>query len=157
LDLPAAITVGTLGALAGDCIWYWLGRFGSSRIHNTDLYRRAEPVAASLASRFGPLEILVARFIFGVRTASFVFWGTRKLPFARFVLIDLIGCVVWVGLLITLGRLLSHNATRLIGEVRRIEVWLLGALIVSTSAFFIVRMIFRYAIEVKQKGISKCN
>lgn len=145
LHLPSAIAVGTLGALTGDCTWYWLGRSGSARIHNSRVYRRAEPIASRMASRLGAWEILVARFIFGARTASCVFWGSRRLSFARFVVIDLIGCLIWSSLLITLGRLLSHSATTLVGEVRRIELWLLATLILSVSAFLILRVIFRHA------------
>jgi len=152
LHLPSAIAVGTLGALTGDCAWYWLGRSGSARIHNSRVYQRAEPIASRLANRFGAWEILVARFIFGARTASCVFWGTRRLSFARFVAIDLIGCLTWVSLLITLGRVLSDNATMLIGEVRRIELLLLGTLIASVGAFLILRVIFRHAI-VARAGI----
>ena len=146
LHLPLAIAVGTLGALTGDCAWYWLGRSGSSRIHDSRVYRRVEPVAARLASRFGEWEIVVARFIYGARTASNVFWGTRKLSFARFVAIDLLASLTWTSLLVTLGRLLSNSATLVIGEIRRIELWLLGALILSVSTFLLLRLIFRRLI-----------
>ncbi len=146
LHLPSTIAVATLGALTGDCTWYWFGRSGSAQIQNSPVYRRAEPVACHMASRFGAWEIFVARFIFGVRTASYIFWGTRRLSFARFVVIDLIGCLTWASLLIVLGQLLSNNATTLIGEVRRIEMWLLAAIILCVSAFLILRIIFRHAI-----------
>jgi membrane protein DedA with SNARE-associated domain len=146
LHLPAALAVGTLGALTGDCAWYWLGRSGSARVRNSQAYRRFEPIASRMANRSGAWEILVARFIVGARIASFVFWGTRKLSFAKFVALDLIGCLVWVSLLITIGRLLSNNAMVLIGEVRRVEVWLLGALVLSISTFLVLRRIVRRAI-----------
>ena len=151
LKLPTAIAVGTLGALTGDCSWYWLGRSGSTRIRDNPVYKRAEPIASRLARRFGPWEIVVARFIFGARTASSVFWGIRRLSFARFVVIDLIGCLAWAGLLITLGRLLSNGATMLIGEVRRIELWLLGALLLSVTVFLIFRIIIRRAMIANRR------
>ena len=91
LHLPSAIAVGTIGALTGDCAWYWFGRSGSARVRNNSVYRRAEPIASRLTSRFGAWEIVVARFVVGARTASCVFWGTRRLSFARFIVIDLIG------------------------------------------------------------------
>jgi len=146
LGLPAAIAVGTLGAFTGDCSWYWLGRSGSTRILPSRAYQRAEPTASRLARRFGAWEIVPARFIFGARMASSVFWGIRRLSFARFVVIDLIGCLAWAALLITLGWLLSNSATRLIGEVRRIELWLLSALVLSVTVVLIFRIIFRRAM-----------
>src|SRR6266404_1588739 len=89
MHLPSVIAVGTLGALTGDCTWYWFGRSGSARIRNSPVYLRAEPIASHLTSRFGAWEIVVARFIFGARTASCVFRGTRRLSFTRFLVIDI--------------------------------------------------------------------
>jgi membrane protein DedA with SNARE-associated domain len=146
LHLPSAIAVGTVGALTGDCAWYWLGRSGSARVRNSQAYRRVEPIASRMAGRCGAWEILVARFIFGARTASFVFWGTRKLSFPKFIALDLIACLTWASLLMTIGRLLSNDAMALIGEVRRIELWLLGGLILSVSTFLILRSIMRRAM-----------
>src|SRR5262245_55908266 len=119
-QLPLVIVVGTLGALTGDCALYWLGRSGSTRIRNTKTYQRAEPIATRLASRLGPWQILIARFVYGSRMASIIFWGTRRLSFFKFVGVDSIGCLIWSCLLMTLGRLLSNEATILIGEVRRV-------------------------------------
>ena len=49
-------------------------------------------------------------------------------------------------LLITIGRLLSNNAMALIGEVRRIELWLVGGLILSISTFLFLRSMVRRAM-----------
>lgn len=151
LNLPAAIVAGTLGAFAGDCCWYWLGRSGSARIRNSKVYQRTEPLADHLARRFGAWEIILARFVFGARIASVVFWGIRRLPFARFALIDLLGCLVWAIVLMTLGWLLSNSATLLLGEVRRIELWLLGALIMSMMVFLIIKLLLRRRMETNRK------
>lgn len=149
LKLPAAIAAGTLGAFAGDYCWYWLGRSGSARIRNSKVYQRAEPLTDHLARRFGAWEIVLARFVFGARIASIVFWGIRGLPFARFVLLDLLGCLVWASGLITLGWWLSNSATLLLGEVRRIELWLLGLLSLSVMILLIIKLLLRRRIEAK--------
>lgn len=147
LKLPAAIVAGVLGAFAGDCIWYWLGRSSGARIRRSKSYQRAEPIADSLALRFGAWEIILARFIFGARMASSVFWGIRSLSFTQFALIDLLGCLVWATVLMTLGWWLSNSATLLLGEVRRLELWLLGALILSMLIILSIRTILRRRME----------
>lgn len=144
--LPSAIVIGTLGALTGDCALYWLGRSGSTRIRNTKAYQRAEPIASRLASRLGPWEMVVARFVYGVRMASIIFWSTRKLSFVKFVGVDSIGCLMWCGLLMTSGRLLSNKATVLIGEVQRVELLLLAVVIVAATAAFVLKRIFRHTV-----------
>lgn len=143
LHLPSAIAIGTLGALTGDSTLYWLARSGSTRIRNTKVYQRAEPIASRLSSRLGPWEILVARLVYGARMASIIFWSTRRLSFVKFVAIDSIGCFLWCCLLMTLGRLLSNRAMILIGEVRRVELLLLAVVIVSVATTFLLKTIFR--------------
>jgi membrane protein DedA with SNARE-associated domain len=94
-----------------------------------------------LSGKWGVWEILAARFVYGSRTASMIFWGVQKLKLLQFVCIDLIGCTLWTTLLITLGFYLSRSAETLIGEVKRIEVWLLGAFIFAVSIFLCLRVV----------------
>ena len=89
-------------------------------------------------------ELLAARLVFGARIASAIFWGVRGLSVGRFVSIDLIGCLAWASAMTSLGWLLSHSAMLLIGEVKRIEIWLLGALLVGVAISMILRMIFHH-------------
>jgi membrane protein DedA with SNARE-associated domain len=93
--LLPAICVGTVGAFACDCIWYWVGRCRSTSIRRSWLYRRVGDGAEQLAQRFGIWEIIAARFVYGTRIASSLFWGIQPLRFVRFAALDLIGCVLW--------------------------------------------------------------
>ena len=148
--LLPAICVGTVGAFAGDCVWYWVGRFRSTSIRRSWLYRRMGGGAEHLAQRFGVWEIIAARFVYGTRIASVLFWGIQQLPFVRFAALDLIGCALWAILFFSLGYFLSGSAAILIGEVRRIEIWLLVA--VATMAFF--SLLSRYLLRRKGGGIN---
>jgi membrane protein DedA with SNARE-associated domain len=129
LPLPAVLTCGALGGLAGDLACYALGRRHAASIRGSRLYRRAGPSIEQLADRIGARQILVARFVYGTRMASMIFWGVRGLSLPRFALIDLAGCLLWaVGLGVS-GYLLSDSAALLVGDVKRVEIWLLAALI----------------------------
>jgi membrane protein DedA with SNARE-associated domain len=129
------------GLLIGDCGWYYVGRSLSTKVQNSSLYRRMWPRIQFLSGKWGVWEILAARFVYGSRTASMIFWGVQKLKLLQFVCIDLIGCTLWTTLLITLGFYLSRSAETLIGEVKRIEVWLLGAFIFAVSIFLCLRVV----------------
>ncbi len=141
--LAEAVAVGALGGFAGDVFYYGLGRWHSSTIRSTQLYRRAEPVIGRFTARFGPLEIIVARFIYGTRVASMVFWGVQRLPLWRFALIDAVGCALWAAALGGLGFTLSGSAVLLVGRVRRVRVWLLGALLGCAALVLLYRAILR--------------
>ena len=57
---------------------------------------RAKSISASvrrssgLRGRFGPWEIFLARFIYGTRNPTSVFWGIHRLRYAKFAGIDLL-------------------------------------------------------------------
>ena len=73
------------GSLLGDCAWYWLGRLRGPRFRAGRLYRRVGRRIERLARRFGVWQLLLARFVYGTKNASMVFWGLQGSPFGRFV------------------------------------------------------------------------
>jgi membrane protein DedA with SNARE-associated domain len=139
--LGEAVAVGALGGFTGDFVCYGLGRWHATTIRGTRIYRRAEPAIERFTARFGPLEIVVARFIYGTRVASMVFWGVQRLPLWRFVLIDACGCALWAAVLGGLGYTLSGSAVLLVGRVRRVRVWLLVALLGCVALVLLYRAI----------------
>jgi membrane protein DedA with SNARE-associated domain len=86
------------------------------------------PVVERLAGRVGVWQVVTARFVYGTRIVSMLFWGLRGTPFAHFALADLAGCVTWALLLGLAGFALSGTAEALLGEVERVEIWLAAAL-----------------------------
>jgi membrane protein DedA with SNARE-associated domain len=138
------------GLLTGDCGWYSLGRTLSARIQSTSFYQRMKPKIQFLSGKYGAWEILAARFVYGTRTVSMIYWGVRKLKFLHFFLFDFVGCILWATLLIALGYFLSQSAAAIIGKVKRIEIWLLAALLLS-AVFFVCRRYFAQLYLRKSK------
>jgi membrane-associated protein len=139
IDLTHGIIVGAIGCVVGDCIWYWIGRTCSDWVNQKPVYHRADSWINRITSRVGMWEIVAARFVYGTRIASMVYWGTKKAMFPRFVLYDLIGCSLWSTLIVSAGYFLTGSIKMLTGEVRRIEIWLLIALICALGVFLIYR------------------
>jgi membrane protein DedA with SNARE-associated domain len=129
INLPLALAVGVLGAVSGDALWYAAGRWRSAAIQNSGLYQRARPAVERLVNRVGPWQIVIARFLYGTRGATMLFWGAHGLSLGRFLAYDLAGCVLWAAILGTLGYVGSQSARALMGEVVRVEMWLLGAVL----------------------------
>src|SRR5437867_1604066 len=135
---PLAVAAGAAGSLIGDSAWYTIGRLRGPRFREGKLYRRVGPTIGRLAKRMGPWELLAARFVYGTKAASMVFWGLHGLPIGRFLLIDSLGCVLGSAVFTTLGYLVSGSATVLLGHVRRFERWLLGGLLVGVVIVIII-------------------
>jgi membrane protein DedA with SNARE-associated domain len=135
---PLAVAAGALGSFAGDLAWYTLGRLRGPRFREGRVYRRVGHRIEALAKRLGPAQLLAARFVYGTKAASMVFWGLHGLPLRRFVLVDGIGTVLGSVVFMGLGYLVSGSATLLLGKVRRVQLWLLGALLVGVLLVVII-------------------
>jgi len=135
---PLAVGAGAIGSFVGDLAWYTLGRLRGPRFRAGRLYRRVGHRIESLARRMGPAELLAARFVYGTKAASMLFWGLHNLALAKFALIDGIGALMGTAVFIGLGYLVSGSATLLLGKVRRVQFWLLGALVAGVLLVVII-------------------
>lgn len=135
---PLALAAGAIGSFAGDLAWYALGRVRGPRFRAGRFYRRVGHRIEVLAQRFGPAQLLLARFVYGTKAASMVFWGLHDLPLAKFAIVDGIGAVLGSAVFTGLGYLVSGSATLLFGRVRRVQRWLLGALVVGVVLVFLI-------------------
>jgi membrane protein DedA with SNARE-associated domain len=142
-----AIVAGLAGALLHDSIWFWLGHTRSDTIKSHRVYRRVGPAVERLAAKFGPWELFVCRFIYGTRTPSIVFWGVQRLSVTSFLLIETLALLVWSSVLVTLGYLMSNSAAAIIGRVKSMERWMLGALIIAVVGFLLARAFTRYELR----------
>jgi membrane protein DedA with SNARE-associated domain len=150
-EFPNAVAAGAVGSLAGDSLWYGFGRLRGPRFKEGNLYRRVGPTIERLAGRMGPWELLAARFVYGTKAASMLFWGLHGLPLGRFLLIDAIGCGLGALVFSGLGYLVSGSATVLLGRVKRIELWLLGVLLVGAAIVFIIHRTARHELHLDEE------
>jgi len=100
---------GALGAVVGDHLWYLAGHLGAAD-RLTALYcklslasGRCEARARARFDRFGPLAIVIGRFVAGVRVFAAPMAGGGAISYPRFLLFELIGAVAWSGLFVVLG------------------------------------------------------
>lgn len=144
LDLPAALLIGALGGFAGDLALYRIGRARAQSFRRTALYRQRGPAIERLADRLGVWQIAGARFVYGTRLASMLFWGIRGLPFWRFAAIDLAGCLLWSFVLGMAGFMASNSAAAFVGKVKRVRAWLGAALLISVVLTIVFHLFVRW-------------
>jgi membrane protein DedA with SNARE-associated domain len=131
IGLPAALVTGALGGFASDFAWFSAGRAGATWIRETRLFRQTEPVIAKVADRMGPWQVMFCRLVYGTRVPTMLLWGVRGLRPTRFAAFAFPGCVLWASIFGIAGFLLSGSAALIIGEVKRLQRWLLGAVAVA--------------------------
>jgi membrane protein DedA with SNARE-associated domain len=148
---PLAVGVGALGTLVGDLAWYALGRLRGPRFKAGRLYLRVGPKIERLAYRMGPWQLLAARFVYGTKAASMLFWGLHGLPLRVFLLIDAVGCMIGAVVFTSLGYLVSGSATVLLGHVKRVELWLLGGFIVGIVIVFVIDRTAKHELHLDEE------
>jgi len=140
------LVIGTLGTVAGNYFWYWLGR----RWKEPDLKRFIQKhgrwltfewsefeQARQLFRRNGDWIVFFLRFSPFLRTIISLPAGLAKMKLWRFLLFTFLGSLVWNGALIWGGSKLS-------GVISRYETyasWAVGAFIALGVAWYLYRVI----------------
>jgi membrane protein DedA with SNARE-associated domain len=146
---PLAVAAGVLGTFVGDFAWYTIGRLRGPRFRAGRLYRRVGPRIERLARRLGAAQLIAARFVYGTKAASMVFWGLHGMPVAKFALVDAIGCVIGALVFAGLGYAVSGSATVLLGHVRRVQLWLLGVLLVGGLLVLVIHLAAKRELHIE--------
>jgi membrane protein DedA with SNARE-associated domain/rhodanese-related sulfurtransferase len=137
--LGTAIAVAWTGAMAGDLLWFGIGRFWGSKAIGLLCRISIEPdsCVARTHSRFarsGPRSLLASKFVPGLSAVATPVAGMIRMPLAHFVLWDGLGALLWVSLYLTLGfifrRRLEELAQYFEGAKRSFAVALVAAIAV---------------------------
>lgn len=111
-NLVAFIALIAACAFIGNMVGYWIGYAAGPKVfHRKDArFLKAEYVekSARFFERFGPLTVMVARFVPIVRTVATVMAGVGRMDKRLFALYSAIGGVVWVGLVTVAGYFLGQ-------------------------------------------------
>jgi membrane protein DedA with SNARE-associated domain len=91
------------------------------------LARRA-PQLEPMLERWHAAAIIGVRFAYGLCVAGRVLMGMSSLPAWRFALYNALGALLWALVIGGLGWGFGEAATRVLGEIRHLEGWLLAAL-----------------------------
>ena len=99
ISLWRLIAAGTIGAVVGDSLLYWLSRgvlrgFMAARLEQV---QRNEKLARSMEvlNQTAPTLIVFGRFVPGLRFVIGATMGATRYPYPRFLMWDVIGGFVW--------------------------------------------------------------
>lgn len=125
LKLDAVLVVAWLGASLGDQAYFWLGRWaGSSLIARLPKLQPKIEQALHIIERHPRKAIFSMRFLWGLRIALPLALGMSRVDWRLFMLLNLLAALLWAGLIGGLGYLFGEILSRWLGEVHRIEHWL---------------------------------
>ena len=148
LNIYAAIAVSVAGIVAGDNMWYWLGRSHSritAKLRNRIGEERVAAYEKMLKKHTGKY-IFLSRFIPGTRAIGPSLTGSMNLKHKHFWLFNIMAVFIYAPIFIFLGYFFNYNLEVVMNKivsVRHIVFILFISLVGLTAAFIINKKFFR--------------
>ena len=132
LHLPWVVLCAFLGTLLGDQLYFYVGRLKGNRLlENRPGWKSKADKVLPLLDRHQVWLILGFRFLYGIRTVTPFLIGASGVAPLRFLLLNSLGALVWATLIGVLGYMFGHTLEAVIGEFKRYELWVFGAVAVA--------------------------
>ena len=145
LWLAAALALA--GTVAGDLVWYEVGRRGGPRVLRSLCRLSIEPDTCvrhgtETFSRWGARALLIAKFLPGLNSIGQPLAGALGMSRLRFAAFDVFGAVLWVGLYVGLGYVLHDELAEVARLADRLGGWaivIVGAVVLAYLAIKVTR------------------
>ncbi|WP_122585405.1 DedA family protein [Pseudomonas viridiflava] len=157
MDLNIVILVAFCGSYAGDQLWYFMGRkHGRKLLARKPRWQLMGDKALRLVRKHPDIWVLSFRFVYGLRTVMPVAIGLSGYPPARYLLLNGIGAAVWAAALGSAAYHFGAVLEGLLGNVKKYELWVLGALILLGLGLWLRRRIKNARIAREARAERQC-
>ncbi|HEY0839038.1 MAG TPA: DedA family protein [Vulgatibacter sp.] len=141
-SLSVMMAVGFAGIIAGDSLVFALGRMGrraQGRFTSGLLARHLTPeriakVEAQFEKR-GAVMVMIARFLPGVRAATYFVAGGAQMSYGRFILYDGIAALLSAPFFVLIGDHFGKQIHHVVEWAQQFHNWLIGAIVVVVVLF----------------------
>jgi membrane protein DedA with SNARE-associated domain len=142
-SLFEAVAFGVLGNLVGSWIAYGVGYYGRVEWlekHGRKIHVKPEHLAwaDNWFQRYGDATVFFTRMLPIIRTFISLPAGVARMPFWRFTMLTLLGCIPWVFALTFIGKQAGANWTSWKNSLHYVD-YAVAALIVIGVAWLFVR------------------
>jgi membrane protein DedA with SNARE-associated domain len=131
-----AVVLGVPSIMMFDWLFWWAGRRWGDRVFlwllggDTPRTRRRLARVHWLERRFGPLAVVLADILPLPAPLVYAAVGDGGMRLGTFLLLDVIGTLLWTGLLATLGYQLGQSAVDVVDAIAHYSLWATLGLIV---------------------------
>lgn len=137
LNLPFWMLLFAGSTILGNFFGYWFGYKFKHIVNRKEdtwfLKRRHVQAAHDFYEKRGGFAIAIARFLPIVRTFAPIIAGTVEMDFKKFTFYNIIGAVVWVGSITSLGYVLGNN----LWVKNNLEFIMIGLVVLVTAPVII--------------------
>ncbi|MFE8069861.1 DedA family protein [Marinobacteraceae bacterium S3BR75-40.1] len=123
LELPWVIVWAFLGTFFGDQLYFHIGRSkGQQFLQKRPSWQARSGKVFAWLERHPIGLILGFRFLYGLRTVTPFIIGASRVSTAQFLVLNLIGSVVWAIVFGVLGYVFGYTLELLLGDIKKFEV-----------------------------------
>jgi membrane protein DedA with SNARE-associated domain len=157
LDPLVAFLCCLFGAIAGDCVMYWVGyHFGRGVLRDHRWWARfitpeRETDIEIKFRRHGLKVFLLARFLVGLRSPVYLTAGILRVSFRRFFLIDLVCATAVVGTFFGLTYLFGQQITQWIRNAEAL-LSVVVVIVLTSVVFYVWRRHVRKIVEASKRA-----
>jgi len=140
---PILVLLMTFAAVLGNVVGFWFGKFTGKKLYakkDSIIFKQKHiELTKSYYNKYGGnMTLIIARFLPVVRTFAPIIAGVIKVDFVKFMVFNLIGAIVWILSLSSIGYFLVQWFPQIINYMGYIFI----ALIVIT-ALPILKILFK--------------
>jgi membrane protein DedA with SNARE-associated domain len=144
LNIYAVGAIAFVAATVGDNIAYVIGRQGGGAlVTRYGRYLGVSEGRYAKTERFfaqhGGKIVVVARFIEGLRQVNGLVAGTTKMPYLRFLVAQVLGAALWVGVWSAVGYTAGSHITTIYDGVTKAGYVLLAIAVVALAVWLVRR------------------
>ena len=155
LNLVLVALLGFCAAVVGDNIGFAIGHFGGRPLverYGRYILLTPERVDKTTAffERHGGKIVVVARFIEGLRQANGIIAGISGMHWAKFVVFNMIGAALWVGVWVSIGYFSGSHIDTIYNTATRYSTYLAIA-----AGLFVLAWIVRVALRRRARRTTK--
>jgi membrane-associated protein len=132
-----------VGALAGESIGFWLGRYFGKRIRRSRLGQRIGEKnwirAETYLERRGGIAVAISRFLPVFHSLVPLVVGSSAMRYRVFIRWTAPACVIWAVAYISVGAFAAQSYRQLEGQLHWAGLVFLGIIIVALLVIFVIR------------------
>ena len=145
LSLPLVILAAFIGTLAGDQLYFFIGRKkGNAFLDKRPSWKPHMEKVHILLERYQALLILGFRFLYGLRTVTPFVLGMSRVKTANFIMLNVVGALVWAALFGTGGYLFGAALEIFLEDIKRYERLTFLGMFLAGLAVWVLHLYQKY-------------
>ena len=142
LELYWVIAAAFVGTLSGDQLYFYIGRIkGTQILEKRPCLKSKSEKALGLLHKYQTWFIIGFRFIYGLRTVTPFLVGASRVTPGRFLILNMIGALLWSVVFGILGYLFGTTLDIILGDLKRYELLILGLMAVAGLLIWLVLLL----------------